>query len=778
MKNGLVLFAISGILSSCVLDGQDVMAEAGPAAEACVFTVSVDEPVEVGEVTRSLYDGVDSDKITNLNVFVYHDGKLLSECCRYFEDMSSLMLAFPPGMNDFNIYMVGNVGAVQAPAEESALGELRCLSVCSRDFETMGFPVAGKSECYRKGDLAHFKVKRLVGRYDIKMQVSAKSAEYVVKDVRVRNCPVDIYPFGMGKPASVFECQCQPGDCVCGDRLTESDLARLNGGDTVSLYFLENMQGVLLPGNIDRRKKIPCSVELVEAGLADRCTYLEITADVTTPAARYRDGKYRFYLGQDQITDFSIKRNTLCRVTLDFTQNMVCVEDWRIEVDAPEVVPVKVDKDEAMVIQGAEDMIYVQAFDNNGDLMDFDVEVLSGNGYVNVEKVLADYREQASLGRSLGLRLTTDVPIDGLYGPGKEPEYLSETVRVSSRETYNGSPLFVKDIKVRVYHKLFPLLIKLEKDNYSYGPVLYGRNPMGLGLKVTAEYPYKNSVSSTGATRVNAYQAGGVLMRDAVSVDGKTFGCLATEISPDNLGWIDFEISGVSSVSGNPLAYPRLQNSEKLYPGFGASAVVGPGNSLRPMCLPSLPSDHTYWIQVSGSDDNDPVATGIFGPTLEGQKFSKTSPSLSVSVLSMDNSKTYYDIGHLAGVNPPAFLGSWADEHAACPFYVINGCMVLESCSVSIDCTAPKYEKNASVSSISAVYLAPGRDLFAAEASSADLLRHESGYKVKCWRNISNKLKTEQVSRHYKGKLYMTVNGVSNWVGADVSEYGFSAGFL
>ena len=185
-------------------------------------------------------------------------------------------------------------------------------------------------------------------------------------------------------------------------------------------------------------------------------------------------------------------------VLLDFTQNMVSEQEWRIEAQYPEVVGIRMNKEEAMVIKGAEDMIFVQAYGNDGELLDIEVEVLSSTGKISVEKVRTSYLEDPASGEAIGLRFTSNVELCGLYPYDSEPSYYTETVRISSRETYNDKPLYVKDVKVRVYDKLFPLLIKLEQsDQGEDGPyeiVIRGQNPMRLALSVSGIYVSNGSV--------------------------------------------------------------------------------------------------------------------------------------------------------------------------------------------------------------------------------------------------------------------------------------------
>ena len=745
----------------------------------CGFTVSVDEPENNEVQARSSYIMDDMSRLIDLNVFVYHGGVLLEDCCRYYRDFSSLMLSFPIDKDGFNIYLLGNVGKVEPPKSEYNLEFLCYMQGSFEDFKTKGVPLAGQYQGYFKGDLAHFSLKRLVGQYNISMRVSADDAQYIVKDLRLKNCARDLYPFA-NIPAHDFSCRCGSSACGCGDYLSTSDISCLNRGGTVSLYFIENLQGVLLPDNDDRKNKIPSTLELVQSGVSDRCTYLEVTADIVTPTAKYTDGKYRFYLGQDQTKDFSIKRNTLYNVTLDFTQNMISEEKWRIEVGEPDVVPVKLDKDEAMVVRGVEDMVYVQAYDNNGNLMDFDVEILSSKGYVNVQKVECNYCERSGLGKAMGLKFTSNHALEGLYSYGSEPDYKTETVRIKSKETYNGNPLYIKDIPVRVYYKLFPLLMKIEYGSdgtggNSYNVVVRGRNPMGLGLCVeTSAMKSGSGTVSCKSECFNQYGADGKVSVGAVAVAGIRCGSLGSSVkSPDDLCRVDFKVSGLSGGgSYSSMAYPRLQQSVKVFMGDGTEATVGPtfgDKKLSPESLPDLPDDDMFLMSLKDYSDGKVYYCGPIQDAYS-KIFSKSSKVMDVRILSNAAADKYFEMGLVSGVGEVKYFSN--QSHERCPFYFVNGGMMVSYCNVDMNCEAVKYPKY-SLSTLSCYYYSPGRDLFYEKKGDDTFYMHESGYKVKYWRNLANKSKSEQVSKFYVGNFYMTINGSSTWVGADSTFDGY-----
>lgn len=785
---GFVILLSALALSSCVKEPEMLPLET---EKSYPFTVGVETPENMTGNVRSSFTQGDLERISDLNVFVYHQGSLLEECSRYFSDMSSLFLSFPIGMDGFNIYLFGNVGKVSAPENEDEIESLQYVVESYEDFRRYGFPVAQVYRQFRKGDLAHFKLKRLVGQYDVRMHVSAESVEYRIKEVRLYNCAKDVYPFGNDVRASVFGCSTCVGRCLCGDCLSQEDIDELNSGGVVSLYLLENLQGVLLPDNTDRKHKIPSSLELVQSGLAECCTYMEIDADVTTPAARYADAKYRFYLGQDQTTDFSIRRNTLYEVVLDFTQNMVSEEEWRIEAGDAEVVSVNLSKDVASVIKGAEDMVYIQAFGNDGNLLDFDFRIMSSNKYINVSKVQTYYQGLEHLGRAIGLKFTSNVKLSGVYAYDREPSYMTEIVRISSKETHNGVPLYETDIPVRVYDKLFPLLIRLERtygrDTDPYRIVLRSRNPMGLGLELACSYTYGASSATAPTVRNYDYILDtGAEVAMAVRTSGRGFGELLPDVSISNLSFINFDVSGVSAVSGKTVAYPKLLTSERIRTGLNSEAFLGPGESMYPSRLPDMTNDAQYYMKLTTSsstsiqlyyNSNDEIYNSKV--RWDGFKVSCVMPASLVPDEYNQNSGQYYFYAPYEGLFSKGYdsssnHGEDFSEYEGCPFYFVNGGMVADYTETSIDGEIVRYP-NESYRSVYYRFYGPGRDLFSENVNGDRVnVYHQMGFKITTWKPmIGSSIRTRQTEKYYDSQLYMTINGASVWTGCDMTPSGY-----
>lgn len=803
MKRFILLFTSALLLASCMLSEQHETSRKYEPGEDGSYPISiyVEDPDVICQ-TKSSFTQEELTRITDMNILVYHDGKLLSEHSRYFADLSKVMMTFPSTKDGFNVYMVGNVGEVEAPEDESEISKLQYVVGSYDEFRTKGFPVANTFLNYQRGSQVEFKVKKLVGQYNIRIDASATEATYTVKDLRMKNCALDVYPFSYDTPAAVFG---EENSVNTGDMLTSDDIAKLNAGETVTLFFIENLQGVLMPENTDRKQKIPTNLDPM---IAKRCTYIEITADVQTKAVKYTNAKYRFYLGQDETTDFNIRRNTLYNATLDFTQNMVSEEEWRIEAEKPNI-EVLMDKEEAMVIKGAEDMIFIQTLDNNGNQidLDFDVKILSTSGKINVEKIQTSYLEDPELGESIGLRFTSNVDLCGLYPYDTEPTYDTETVRISSKETYNGAPIYTKDIEVRIYNKLFPLLIKLEKAaTDTYNIVLRGQNPLKLGIAVGYTSTVQGVSQNRSGLELYDYISNGKRTDRTVNINGREFTQINNISTPSDLSRINFNVRGVNQGTKGVVAYPKLLSSEQIYMGANSAATYGPDSDLRPYIFSDTVEDQSL-LYIIYDEEGRTISETPHGRTNE-----ITTPGegvwITAYLYNYYTSKDYtgpthyhydhyfrtgkvkttyayvYDIYHPSytynlptrerdclGVNQSNHDIIAEQDKITAPFYFING--GLTCCYASVYDTGYLGNWNNKNEKFVALYkfYGCGRDLFIENKQNEDI--HIMKYSVWAWTNFWGDYKSSQGDKYYTGKCYMTINGCSSWPGADQTQFGY-----
>ena len=122
------------------------------------------------------------------------------------------------------------------------------------------------------------------------------------------------------------------------DVLSESDydpdMSASNASVTTFRFYVpENMQGTLLPGNSDSRRKT--RDELLRQGLSavePFLTYVEFVGSLDPAAGGYgADVTYRFYLGADNCTNFDLARNREYEIALSFRVGSLFEPDWKVE---------------------------------------------------------------------------------------------------------------------------------------------------------------------------------------------------------------------------------------------------------------------------------------------------------------------------------------------------------------------------------------------------------------------------------------------------------------
>lgn len=761
MNKAYVSFLAVLLSVSCMTDIPEQEKEGGLCNEEIYpITVEVDLPHEAAGL-KSSFSNEELNRITDLNIFVYHDGELLEEHTSYFTDMSSLMLSFPPDKNGFNIYMLGNVGKVQAPCDESDIGDVCHVAGSYDDFRKNGFPVANVFPDHVKGTVASFKLKRLVGQYDITLCQSAESAHYEVKDVRLLNCALDVYPFGADVKAAFFTKSGKYGESPCGDMLTHEDIARLNSGETVSLYFIENLQGELLPANTDRRKKIPSSLAAIENGLHECCTYLEITADITTPAAKYTDGKYRFYLGQNETTDFSIRRNTFYNVVLDFTQNMVDEQEWRIEVGSPEINPLELSKEDVHIIRGVSDYILIGGpkVRVNFQESDLDDDRLCS---CHLTDVLVDGSECQKL------TFSTEKEIVGMHDWRSDYELYSQICEVvlETVETYNGVPLLSKKVKAHIYDMVFPLLIRVAStgSNAPYRIEAVTPAPVDVGLELSASVEV--DVVASGGSETRTYSCTQSLMDSSAEGYGSCVAHLPSlyDVPGESDGKVvsfrkmDVALSGVCD---------ERCSAQEMYMGDGGEAYWGPGSAMFPQKFKDLAEgDEISFATTHGCSVSGCVVYEVMSGSVT--LFRMAPKSRTCSSLYTTGTSNYL-VWDISAYNSEDYL----------PFYIINGALDYTA-PVTLRSDSPKYLDDSGRVSIIYEMNGPGRDVFypngvswGAEANGRPSERHKFGYTAGLVKQFLGNVHTWQIYQGYDCDFYMTVNGCTAWPGSSKLSSGF-----
>ena len=478
MKRSIIIT----LICACAALSCNKIAEVGPANDAVRDGIAIEvlcDDCSGGAATKSSFSSSALTKVNNVNIWIYSDGILDEAHSGYFSPASGISISFPSYDRSYDIYMLANVGNVTPPADEEELAGWMYRFNDYGNFESAGFPMANSFLNYRPGDQTTFRIKRLVGEYVIRFEDSSSMMDHTIRSVQLKNCALQVGPFSDGT--------CCTSVIEFGDHLSAADIATLNNGGEVSLYFLENLQGVLLPSNTDPKKKTPDYI--LDQRKQQNCTYIEVDTEVDTPTAHYESVRYRAYLGQDMTSDFNIRRSTRYYLDLNFESNMVQEEEWRIEPEDPEIVG---------TLKWKTREVYAMKTPSSAD--DPILEVICPNTSLSYTVTLdeAEARDaQLTMTRSAAGKYTchTTHPIDA-YAPSiaSGQKAAPKDVHVYLK-SYDG--LISDTAVIHVIHHAYPVYIYYTATDALYAEAWH---PMGLQLEfqdirctVTGEGHYQKS---------------------------------------------------------------------------------------------------------------------------------------------------------------------------------------------------------------------------------------------------------------------------------------------
>ena len=306
------------------------------------FIQGIGKPVDV-EFCVSCTDSIETKSsisasetaVTNLNLFVYYDGKL--ETSSYIESPTSFSMSLVKGRT-YNMYALANMGKVTAPFKEEEMKDYQ-YSISKVTDIKLAFPMCwslADKTISGSGPRININLERMVSRINFSID-SSELEDFTVTAVRLRQAALKMYPFfDNGSEGSRASNLSEVGD---GDWASSSDLTKLNAGQKIWFYALENCQGVLLPGNKSAESKIPSEIPYG----SELCTYLEMTASYSgeyegVPVSS-DNVVYRFYIGNDNCSDFNVRRNNSVDISLTVTRDRIFDESWKVSYgdDLPEV---------------------------------------------------------------------------------------------------------------------------------------------------------------------------------------------------------------------------------------------------------------------------------------------------------------------------------------------------------------------------------------------------------------------------------------------------------
>lgn len=231
---------------------------------------------------------------------------------------------------EYNIYITANMDGFEAPSDEKDM-ETACYEMDSFSDLSQGLPMCWKGSATMKaGEVTTVsaQLSRLVSKVKFKVEMGILEG-LDITSVRVRQGAGHIRPFMTG--GNMMK---SAEEAMDGDYATEEDIRALMSGESICFYVTENCQGRLLEGNKDPWLKVPYEI----GDASELCTYIEMEGKWNEDAFYEGTVTYRFFLGEDAVTDFNVKRNTIHNLTLYLEENSFDKISWKIDTSHMDIV--------------------------------------------------------------------------------------------------------------------------------------------------------------------------------------------------------------------------------------------------------------------------------------------------------------------------------------------------------------------------------------------------------------------------------------------------------
>lgn len=311
--------AVSGL---CISGCSDMTFNAGAKDEESEIELNfiTDGGGEIATRSASYADKTPED----INLYIWRNG----ECVRHLfldgaGNGSRISLVKGSG---YSFYAIAGAGKSVEPqdgdwtSDESSMQRL----TISAGEAVKSIPMAGKrTDCRidRTSAKIDIVLERLMSRivFSYVPDTALTGSEIKVTSVRLCDAARLSVPFGDGFRAdekSVFD----------GDFASEEDLQRINSGETITLYALENRWGTLLPENEEPSHKVP-----EEFGSVVGPTFIEVSCSFGEDVLLNGSLTYRIYLGADAVSNFDLERNATYRVILYGSKDGLDEMSWRID---------------------------------------------------------------------------------------------------------------------------------------------------------------------------------------------------------------------------------------------------------------------------------------------------------------------------------------------------------------------------------------------------------------------------------------------------------------
>ncbi len=303
--------------------------------------------------TRSILSGDIENKITGITLAAYDEQDVLVDVKHYESRFSSMSLNMRKDMR-YTVYALANMGNMTSafPAVKSGVDSIEYVVPSYKDVNVKGIPMCGIKEFGIDEKDTVVWVERLFAKVEVTilhsgLEDASEESPWVAnlcnKSLYVRQANSRLLPFAekgsrAESPADIMKLSDHHSDLndvySYDGRFEMSELCPGPGyfqDTTIVFYVPENVQGRLLPQNSDPFSKVHENLEGVNGkSYGDICTYLEFNAFKADSQGYSGSLMYKYYLGEDNTSDFSIERNCHYVMTLDFSEKGFFMDNWKI----------------------------------------------------------------------------------------------------------------------------------------------------------------------------------------------------------------------------------------------------------------------------------------------------------------------------------------------------------------------------------------------------------------------------------------------------------------
>ena len=775
----LGLWISCGCTKAVCGEAQDITTEEARGTDICCSPIFDEE-----EAKGAIYDDPAYNAIHDKCLFIFDkDGKRIYAAYRTAGE-KFLDVKYPNWNERYDVYAFANLGDLTGREEAQTSTGLDALCVgmeALSQFTVSGFPMARKYTDVSPENKRIFLTERLTCFFRFRCICADSRSKVKVTSMKLIGSAADIHPFSM-QEASGFDTK--------GRQITGEDLATLNSGGELIIYFPENLQGNLLEGNTEISRKT--AAKLTPAQL-DKVSYISLDCTVTYPDGSTTDKHVELFPGRREnfAENFDLVRSS--------SMSLVYLADRAPEGE----VEMQVDKTGIQLISGIVDVVTVRA--RRADGSQSKLTITTNDPDISVVQEVGQ--------NATTLKISSSKQLEYLLGISFAPKVNNSVIRIEAEGSTN--PEF---LSVQTYVQPFPILFKIKEENGDNLLYAYSNNPMGLGLEFdfkcyngtdrntviagTDKVRFYNGVDSLGHQINGALSTQGGLL-GSVGDLGKYPDGFRIEINAHCLGQDELAEDGIT------LSYPRFETSRDLYMGHCYRSIpLGSGDRYR-----QPPSDNfiTYtsdthlimdliedgntvdmyinYIDHSGCSCKDipdyyerkkyaiclkKNSSGVYGAASVTSSYTLTPPDRSKSYILQafppaKPDQCFFSLGKKTDDTPGSNTQNDYDinSFSGCPFYCTNGGMVYYSYLADI----PSYYNNPLAQNVCdklrGYAYSPGRDLMEFDSGIT-----EYGWNRWSRRQIVDNCHTWDGGYVFKYSVHMEFNGCSCWPGAYDTEAG------